>query len=195
MKEMKFLHNVELHKDDIIIRTAKPSDVEIITNYYILNKSHLAKWEPERDENFFTKKGWHQILCKFDELSKNGSLVYFIILDRQSARMIGTITFSNICRFPFHCCNLGYSLSRTAQGRGIMTKALRMAVNYMFQVQNIHRISASVMPQNTRSKAVLNHLEFKAEGFAKDYLLINKQWEGHELVSLLNPNWVNPHVG
>ncbi|MBU2899348.1 GNAT family N-acetyltransferase [Vibrio hepatarius] len=195
MKKINFLHNVELYEGDIIIRTARPSDVEEITNYYLLNKAHLAKWEPERDENFFTTQGWHQILYKFDELSKNGSLVYFIILDRQSAKMIGTISFSNICRFPFHCCKLDYSLSKSVQGRGIMTKALRIAVNYMFQVQNIHRISASVMPKNARSKAVLNHLEFKSNGFAKDYLLINKHWEDHELVSLLNPNWNNPHVG
>ena len=194
MTQLNFLHNVSLTEDDIIIRTAQISDVETITNYYKNNKDHLEKWEPERDNNFFTVQGWYQILCKFDELNRNGSLVYFIIIDRQSSEMIGSISFSNIFRFPFHSCSLGYSLSEKAQGKGIMTKALTAAINYMFKVQNLHRISAYFMPRNSKSKAVLERLGFKFEGFAKDYLLINKQWEDHELVSLLNPNWTKPQT-
>lgn len=194
MIQLNSLHNVSITVDDIIIRTAKLSDVETITNYYVNNRNHLEKWEPERDENFFTIQGWSQILCKFDELSNSGSLVYFIILDRQSSEMIGAISFSNICRFPFHSCSLGYSLGEKAQGKGVMTKALTQSINYMFQVQNLHRISAFYMPENSKSKAVLERLGFKSEGFAKDYLLINKKWEDHELVSLLNPNWIKPQV-
>ena len=60
MTQLNFLHNVSLTEDDIIIRTAQISDVETITNYYKNNKDHLEKWEPERDNNFFTVQGWYQ---------------------------------------------------------------------------------------------------------------------------------------
>jgi ribosomal-protein-alanine N-acetyltransferase len=70
-----------------------------------------------------------------------------------------------------------------------MSRALKLAVRYMFSIQNIHRIMASYMPRNQRSEAVLNRLGFKREGFAKDYLLIDGKWEDHNLTSLINPNW------
>ena len=70
-----------------------------------------------------------------------------------------------------------------------MTRALKLAVNYMFKVQNIHRVMASYMPRNHRSEAVLERVGFTKDGFAKDYLLINGKWEDHNLTSLINPNW------
>ncbi len=53
----------------------------------------------------------------------------------------------------------------------------------------MHRIAASYMPHNKRSEAVLKHMGFEREGFAKDYLLINGKWEDHILTALHNPNW------
>ncbi len=70
-----------------------------------------------------------------------------------------------------------------------MRKALQLAIPYMFEVQNMHRIAASYMPRNVRSEAVLQSMGFEREGFAKNYLLINDKWEDHVLTSLINPSW------
>ncbi|MDG2718812.1 30S ribosomal protein S5 alanine N-acetyltransferase, partial [Vibrio parahaemolyticus] len=51
------------------------------------------------------------------------------------------------------------------------------------------RIQAGYMPHNKRSEAVLEHVGFNREGYAKDYLLINGEWQDHVLTSLINPNW------
>jgi ribosomal-protein-alanine N-acetyltransferase len=110
-------------------------------------------------------------------------------MDADSDEMLGTISFSNISRFPFYACNVGYSLAEQAQGKQIMTRALKMACDYMFNEQNLHRVMASYMPHNKRSEAVLQRLGFVHEGQAKDYLLIDGQWQDHNLTSLVNPNW------
>ncbi|EEX33544.1 MULTISPECIES: ribosomal protein S5-alanine N-acetyltransferase [Vibrio] len=174
---------------DIILRTAEPTDGQLISDYFIANRAHLKQWEPRREDAFFSESGWTQRLIKLNELHRMGLGYYLIIIDRESGEMLGTVSFSNISRFPFHACNLGYSLGENAQGRGVMTRALKMAVNYMFSIQNIHRIMAGYMPRNQRSEAVLNRLGFKQEGFAEDYLLIDGRWEDHNLTSLINPNW------
>lgn len=174
---------------DIVVRTAEPTDGHMISEYFIANRDHLKAWEPKREEAFFTVAGWTQKLIKLNELHKLGLGYYLLIIDRETEQMLGTISFSSITRFPFHACNVGYSLADSAQGRGAMTRALRLAVNYMFKVQNIHRVMASYMPRNHRSEAVLERVGFIQEGFAKDYLLINGQWEDHKLTSLTNPNW------
>lgn len=174
---------------DIILRTAEPTDGQLISDYFIANRAHLKQWEPRREDAFFSEAGWTQRLIKLNELHRMGLGYYLIIIDSESGEMLGTVSFSNISRFPFHACNLGYSLGENAQGRGVMTRALKMAVNYMFNIQNIHRIMAGYMPRNQRSEAVLNRLGFKQEGFAEDYLLIDGRWEDHNLTSLINPNW------
>ncbi len=175
--------------DDIILRTAEPTDGKLISDYFIANRDFLREWEPKREDAFFSEAGWTQRLIKLNELHRMGLGYYLIILDSNSGEMLGTISFSNISRFPFYACNVGYSLSQTAQGRGVMTRALRMAVEYMFNIQNLHRIMAGYMPRNKRSESVLKRLEFTQEGLAKDYLLINGKWEDHVLTSLTNANW------
>ncbi|KHD26798.1 ribosomal-protein-alanine acetyltransferase [Vibrio caribbeanicus] len=174
---------------DVTVRTAEPTDGKLISDYFTANRSHLKPWEPKREPAFYTESGWTQRLIKLNELHRMGLGYYLLILDTESGEMLGTISFSNISRFPFHACNVGYSLGQCAQGRGVMSRALKLAVRYMFSIQNIHRIMASYMPRNQRSEAVLNRLGFKREGFAKDYLLIDGKWEDHNLTSLINPNW------
>ncbi|WP_337165627.1 ribosomal protein S5-alanine N-acetyltransferase [Vibrio fluvialis] len=174
---------------EIILRTAEFDDAACISNYFTVNRDYLKPWEPKREEAFFSELGWQQRLIKLSELHKMALGFYLLIMDADSDEMLGTISFSNISRFPFYACNVGYSLAEQAQGKQIMTRALKMACDYMFNEQNLHRVMASYMPHNKRSEAVLQRLGFVHEGQAKDYLLIDGQWQDHNLTSLVNPNW------
>ncbi|EOB4972358.1 ribosomal protein S5-alanine N-acetyltransferase [Vibrio fluvialis] len=174
---------------EIILRTAEFDDAARISNYFTVNRDYLKPWEPKREEAFFSELGWQQRLIKLSELHKMSLGFYLLIIDADSDEMLGTISFSNISRFPFYACNVGYSLAEQAQGKQIMTRALKMACDYMFNEQNLHRVMASYMPHNKRSEAVLQRLGFVLEGQAKDYLLIDGQWQDHNLTSLVNPNW------
>ncbi|EKO3377450.1 ribosomal protein S5-alanine N-acetyltransferase [Vibrio fluvialis] len=174
---------------EIILRTAEFDDAARIANYFTVNRDYLKPWEPKREEAFFSELGWQQRLIKLCELHKMSLGFYLLIIDADSDEMLGTISFSNISRFPFYACNVGYSLAEQAQGKQVMTRALKMACDYMFNEQNLHRVMASYMPHNKRSEAVLQRLGFVHEGQAKDYLLIDGQWQDHNLTSLVNPNW------
>ncbi|ENI4485772.1 ribosomal protein S5-alanine N-acetyltransferase [Vibrio fluvialis] len=174
---------------EIILRKAEFDDAARISNYFTVNRDYLKPWEPKREEAFFSELGWQQRLIKLSELHKMSLGFYLLIIDADSDEMLGTISFSNISRFPFYACNVGYSLAEQAQGKQIMTRALKMACDYMFNEQNLHRVMASYMPHNKRSEAVLQRLGFVHEGQAKDYLLIDGQWQDHNLTSLVNPNW------
>ena len=47
------------------------------------------------------------------------------------------------------------------------------------------------MPSNKRSAQLLQKIGFIIEGYAKNYLLINGQWEDHILTSLTNEKWIS----
>nr|WP_216606587.1 ribosomal protein S5-alanine N-acetyltransferase [Vibrio sp. 99-70-13A1] len=179
---------------DLILRTAAPGDAEMISQYFITNRPYLKPWEPAREELFFSVEGWSQRLIKLHELHRMGLGYYCLLINAETNEMLGTVSFSNLSRFPFHACNVGYSLAESAQGHGYMRRGLKLAKDYMFDVQNVHRLMAGYMPRNKRSENVLNHLGFEREGYAKDYLQINGQWEDHILTALVNPHWQDTRI-
>ncbi|HHF2850910.1 TPA: ribosomal protein S5-alanine N-acetyltransferase [Vibrio diabolicus] len=183
--------SIAVHKldGDLLLRTAEIGDADMIAEYFQANREYLKPFEPKREEAFFSVNGWLQKLIKLNELHRMGLGYYCLLVRASSGEMLGTVSFSNLSRFPFYSCNVGYSLAEKAQGHGYMRRGLTMACDYMFNVQKLHRIQAGYMPHNKRSEAVLEHVGFNREGYAKDYLLINGEWQDHVLTSLINPNW------
>ncbi|MFH4737311.1 ribosomal protein S5-alanine N-acetyltransferase [Vibrio diabolicus] len=183
--------SIAVHKldGDLLLRTAEIGDADMIAEYFQANREYLKLFEPKREEAFFSVNGWLQKLIKLNELHRMGLGYYCLLVRASSGEMLGTISFSNLSRFPFYSCNVGYSLAEKAQGHGYMRRGLTMACDYMFNVQKLHRIQAGYMPHNKRSESVLEHVGFNREGYAKDYLLINGEWQDHVLTSLINPNW------
>lgn len=183
--------SIAVHKldGDLLLRTAEIGDADMIAEYFQANREYLKPFEPKREEAFFSVNGWLQKLIKLNELHRMGLGYYCLLVRASSGEMLGTISFSNLSRFPFYSCNVGYSLAEKAQGHGYMRRGLSMACDYMFNVQKLHRIQAGYMPHNKRSESVLEHVGFNREGYAKDYLLINGEWQDHVLTSLINPNW------
>ena len=45
------------------------------------------------------------------------------------------------------------------------------------------------MPHILSSGNLLKRLGFVVEGYARDYLMINNQWQDHVLTSLINSQW------
>lgn len=181
--------HVYLTDGNVIVRDARLDDADKISHYFKANRAHLKPWEPDRDESFFTRTNWAQRLIKLNELHKMGLGFYLIIIDLSTNKMVGTVSFSQLVRFPVYSCNVGYSLAENAMGKGLMTGALKLACDYMFETQHMHRINAAYMPRNKRSEHVLQRNGFVTEGFSKQYLLINGVWEDHTLTALINENW------
>ncbi|MFB9255099.1 ribosomal protein S5-alanine N-acetyltransferase [Vibrio agarivorans] len=175
--------------EGFILRSANIADAQLISDYFTDNKAFLKPWEPEREAEFYTQEGWQRKLIKLQELHRLGLGFYLLIIDLETGAMMGTVSFSSVTRFPVHSCSVGYSLAEASVGRGIMTKALALAVRYMFEAQNIHRISAAYMPHNQRSAAVLQRVGFIKEGFAPEYILIDGNWQDHILTAIVNPSW------
>lgn len=133
----------------------------------------------------------HQI--KFDDMlkdqSEGRSFRFIFSLKENREEIIGTCNYSQIFRGPFQACYLGYKIAEQQEGKGLMTEAVKRTLLYMFEEQNIHRVMANYMPINERSKKLLTNLGFVKEGVAKEYLLVNGEWEDHVLTALINPNW------
>ncbi|KAB7713616.1 30S ribosomal protein S5 alanine N-acetyltransferase [Plesiomonas shigelloides] len=183
---------VRLCSERLIVRLAQEKDAAKIADYYTLNRAYLKPWEPARDESHFRPSGWEMRLSLITQLHRQGNAFCFILLDPQESEVLGIANYSNVVRGVFHACYLGYSLGELHVGKGLMYEALRQTNRYIFEQQHLHRIMANYMPHNQRSGNLLKRLGFEREGFARDYLLIDGQWQDHVLTALCNPRWRVP---
>jgi [ribosomal protein S5]-alanine N-acetyltransferase len=174
----------------LLLRLATQDDVAAILDFYIANKKYLTPFSPLWFENFFTEEYWQkQVENNYLEFLNDISLRLFIFPKNHQKIIIGFINFTNFVRKAAQYCNVGYGLAEVEQGKGYMTEALQAAIHYLFQELNMHRIMANYMPHNQRSGNLLRRAGFVVEGYARDYLLINGQWQDHILTSITNPNW------
>jgi [ribosomal protein S5]-alanine N-acetyltransferase len=180
-----------INSERLFLRLGTKEDISYIVNYFKSNEDFHNPFSPLRPEAFFTEEFWNkQLELDVVEFVNDYSLKLFIFKKGNLREVIGNINFRNFTRGAAQYCTLGYSLAQSQQGKGLMTEALESAIKYVFHELNIHRIMANYMPHNRRSGNLLKRLGFVIEGYARDYLMINGQWEDHILTSLTNSHWV-----
>jgi len=180
---------VRLVTDRMVVRLVYERDAWRLADYYAENRQFLKPWEPYRDESYYSHSGWQARLAMIEEMHQQQSAFYFALMDEGEKEIRGVANYSNVVRGAFNACYLGYSLGDKWQGQGLMSEALTSTNRYMLRVQSLHRIMANYMPHNQRSGDLLARLGFEKEGYAKDYLLIDGQWQDHVLTALTNKNW------
>ncbi len=181
---------ITLKTSRLIVRPPTVEDAAAIADYYRRNRSFHRPWDPTRPEDFFTEEFWGKhIIELLEEQQIRQQLDLFLFKKDVAESVVGKITFSGIVRGALQACFLGYALDADEEGKGLMSEALRVGIDHMFEVENLHRIMANYVVPNTRSAALLKRLGFQIEGVAKDYLRIDGRWQDHVLTSLTNLQW------
>jgi ribosomal-protein-alanine N-acetyltransferase len=170
-----------------ILRLPEIGESKLMRDFVAKNKSHLFPWEPLQTADYYTENYWHNKTIQIREDFLGDKSCCFNIYHKD--KIIGMANYSNFVRGAFHSCFLGFKISESEQGQGLMTEALQASIAYIFNQLNIHRISANYMPRNLASSRVLEKCGFQKEGVAEDYLYINGNWEQHILTSLINSDW------
>ena len=162
----------------------EPPDYALLLTYYLENRDHLAPWEPARDEAYYAPASVRDLVAERYRQYEDKAALHLCAID--GGRMVAECNFTNIVRGPFQACNLGFSVAKEREGRGVMTVVVKQGVEVMFSDYGLHRIEANYMPRNVRSPRVLDRCGFVREGFAPAYLKIAGQWEDHVLTALVN---------
>jgi len=182
---------IRLTTDRLILRPPQLTDAPAIQQFCITNRHHLQPWQPLRPAGYFGLKAVEKRIAHVEQERLAGRALHLLVLthsgDDAPEQIVGECNFSNIVLGVFQACQLGYALAAHAQGRGLMSEALRAAIAYAFDELALHRIMANYLPHNQRSARVLTNLGFEREGLARGYLKINGEWADHVLTSLINP--------
>ena len=166
-----------IHSENLIIRVLTPEDSEELLQYYIDNKKHLEQYEPKRDKSFYTVEVQSRILQESYRQYLSGTSLDCGIFKNNT--LIGKVKISNIVYGIFKSGIIGYSMDKNYQGKGYMKEAVNRITEYAFSELGLHRLEASALVDNERSKGVLIGCGFKELGINKNYLFINGKWRDH----------------
>ena len=170
-------HIIKLKGNRIELKSFTPDCAEELLNYYIKNKEHLSHYEPTRDNSFYTIEAQRDILTESYKNLMNGTGVDLGIYKEDI--LIGKIKISNIVYGVFKSGIVGYSIDKDYQGRGYMREALNLVLRYSEEELELHRLEASVLTDNNRSKSVLLNCGFSEVGLNEKYLFIDGAWRDH----------------
>lgn len=95
------------------------------------------------------------------------SVYAWAITEPVDDRLLGTTALFALAG-PMHRAELGFSLRRSHQGRGLAGEAVRLALDFAFDTLGLARIEADVDPRNTPSCRLVERFGFQREGLLRD---------------------------
>lgn len=179
---------IELKGKNIVLKNLTPGDADKLLQYYKKNKKHLAPFEPSRDSSFYTLENQRALLNESYRQLLNGTNIELGIF--KSDNLIGKIRLSNIVYGSLKSGVLGYSIDEDEQGKGYMKESVRLFLNYAFNECDLHRVEASALVNNEKSRKVLESVGFKLAGINEKYLLVNGKWQDHATYYIIKDDFI-----
>jgi ribosomal-protein-alanine N-acetyltransferase len=94
-------------------------------------------------------------------------------------RFVGHVMVGNVLREPLLSAYVGYWVDSAVTGAGVITAAVALVIDHCFDMAGLHRLEATVRPENGPSIRVLEKLGFRQEGLFRRYLEIEGAWRDH----------------
>jgi ribosomal-protein-alanine N-acetyltransferase len=167
----------------LTIESIGPEHIDSLLSYHQRNEKHLARWEPSRSSDFFSRSYWSTYAAAVQDDAYHGRAHRFVAMLRGSRQIIASVNVTNIVHGVFQAGVLGYSVDVAHQSRGYGSEAVGTIVNWCFRTIGLHRVEANYQPNNERSGRLLRSLGFTVEGYARDYLYIDGAWRDHVLTA------------
>ncbi|MDQ0418493.1 ribosomal-protein-alanine N-acetyltransferase [Croceifilum oryzae] len=177
---------MKVQGEKVYIKLVEEEDVDALLKFEIKNRDFFQPFFRRQEDFDYTLQGQLEIVKKAIENVQADQGYFFLIYLQESNELIGKVMLNRIMRLHLQSCWIGYTLDQDYNGRGYMSEAVKLAVDYAFQELNLHRVEAAVLPHNVGSISVLLKNGFHKEGIARKNLKINGNWEDHQILAIIH---------
>ena len=146
--------------DSIALRPLEIGDAAIIYNTIDTERDYLRVWLPfvdETTEPAFTEKVVAAMIESDDKQ-------FIMLFNGQFAGLIGYKETD----LKSKKAEIGYWLSQTAQGKGIVIQSVQYLIHIAFEELGINRVQIKVAIENKKSRKIPEKLGFQLEGVERD---------------------------
>ena len=178
-----FLH---LETENLLLRKIQLSDAASLFN--ILGDEAVTQFYD--DDAFMDISQAEDQINAWENGYQNRRCIRWAITQKGEGDLIGTCGYYGFHNW-YQRAGIGYELGSKHWRQGIMTEALWGMLDYGFEVLELNRVEAVIMPGNTASIKMLENRGFRREGLLEEY----ERWGSKGLVDLymyamLKSRWV-----
>lgn len=171
---------LEVAAGTVALRPPRWRDAGAWSRIRIADEAHLRPWEPDSpgdwvDRNAFLS--WPGQCSALRGLAARGQALPFVITVND--RFSGQLTIGNVVRGSLRSAWIGYWVTSSLTGGGVASAVVALAADHCFSAAGIHRLEATVRPENAPSIRVLEKNGFRSEGLYKRYLNVDGAWRDH----------------
>jgi ribosomal-protein-alanine N-acetyltransferase len=143
----------------------------------------LAPWDATVPPGGEGRPGSFRALVKTLKRAARKGQSYPFAIDVED-HFAGQLTVSNIVRGSAQFASIGYWIDQQYAGRGVMPRAVALAIDHCFTTGHLHRIEIAIRPENTNSLRVVEKLGIREIGYAPRYLHIDGDWRDHRIYAI-----------
>ncbi len=169
----------------VTLRPVRLRDAAAWSRIRLRDRTHLEPWEPTGRGAWEARNhasNWPSLWSSLKAEARRGAMIPLVI--EVDGTFSGQLTIGNIVRGALRSAWIGYWVAKDLSGQGVATAALALGLDHCFGPAGLHRVEATVRPENLASQAVLRNVGFREEGLLKRYLDVDGAWRDHLLVGI-----------
>jgi RimJ/RimL family protein N-acetyltransferase len=170
------------------IRLRRFRDEDLPSFVAYRNDPEVARYQSWHSMNETAARSFLDELRRVDP-GVPGEWYQFAISLRSTDELIGDCALQIKAEDPRQG-EIGFTLSRQQQGKGLAFEAVSTLLHYVFTTLNLHRVIAQVDCRNTRSIALLERLGMRREGHFLQGYWLKGAWIDEYLYAVLQKEWV-----
>jgi [ribosomal protein S5]-alanine N-acetyltransferase len=162
------------------LRPVRVKDAAAWRDTRVRNAAWLRPWEPTNPETplYRSSLGPYVSMARtMRREARQGLTVPWVVT--YGGRFAGQLTVGSIVWGSARSAQVGYWIDEAYAGHGVIPTALAMAMDHCFFVVGLHRIEATIRPENHASRRVVEKLGFREEGLRRRSLHIDGAWRDH----------------
>ncbi len=179
-----------LVEDGLEIVSPVEKDAEELFIIVDENRSYLREWLPWLDD--VTSVDDEVALIRSLSEKKDDNFCFYLI--RQFGDLVGVISL-NWVDWSNRSFGLGYWVSQSSSGQGIITKACSRMIEHCFDDLMLHRSVIEAAVENYPSRKVAEGLGMRLEGVSKDREWLYDHYTDGTLYAITAPEWASRSQG
>ncbi|MFC9433780.1 GNAT family N-acetyltransferase [Nocardia sp. NPDC057030] len=176
---------IRVSAGEVTLRPVRLRDAAAWSRIRLQDRAHLEPWEPTGRGAWEARNhasNWPSLWSSLKAEARRGAMIPLVI--EVDGAFSGQLTVGNIVRGALRSGWIGYWVAKELSGQGVATAALALGLDHCFGPIGLHRVEATVRPENLASQAVLRNVGFREEGLLRRYLDVDGAWRDHLLVGI-----------
>lgn len=182
----------ELIGSRVVLRPLRPDDWDGWREVRVRCREWLERWEPSPDagsiDPALDREAFRSRCAAWDR-QRHFDAAYGFGLFLLNGQFAGEVSLGSVQRGPFQMGYVGYWIDEALAGRGYIPEGVVLIMQYAFEVLQLHRLEAAIVPRNTSSRRVADKLGLRDEGTAVRFLQIQNVYEDHTRYAVTVEEW------